>query len=182
MCGLFYFKEPGTFLDHLLSNLERRGQKMRKISLMIVTLALWAGFSSVAQADYSIISIGYNTARTHDANNACYHDMRYSRNDNRHLRHSPRIYYRYNSYPYYHPVVLRPTVVYQKEDQDRGNQEKFGISDVIVLSQAGVSDRVIMEKIRKTRSVFNLSVEEVEALRKEGVSPNVINYMLNTNR
>ncbi len=62
------------------------------------------------------------------------------------------------------------------------SREKIGISDIVILSKAGVRDDIIIEKIQKTGSVFNLSVEEVEALRKEGVSRQVINHMLDTCR
>lgn len=148
---------------------------MKKIPIMIVTLGIFAGFSSTAQADYSI-SIGCNTARTRNAL-----DVHHSWASNRHPGRSPHKYYPYRPYPHY-PVLLRNTVVYQQEKQDREDKEKFGISDVIVLSKAGVSDGVIIEKIKRTDSVFNLSVEEVEALRKEGVSARVVNYMLNTNK
>ena len=61
-------------------------------------------------------------------------------------------------------------------------QEKVGISDIMILSKAGVSDNTIIEKIVNTGSVFKLSVEEVTALRREGVSSRVVNYMLNTAR
>ena len=58
--------------------------------------------------------------------------------------------------------------------------EKLGISDVIVLSSAGLSDSDIIAKIAETGSVYRLSVEEIEALRREGVSSRVINYMMGT--
>ena len=61
-------------------------------------------------------------------------------------------------------------------------REKVGISDIIILSKAGVSEAVIIEKIARTGSVFDLSVQEVEALRREGVSRRVINHMLDTAR
>lgn len=58
--------------------------------------------------------------------------------------------------------------------------EKLGISDIIVLSKAGLSDSDIIAKIAETGSVYRLSVEEIEALRKEGVSSRVVNYMMST--
>jgi len=67
-------------------------------------------------------------------------------------------------------VVTGPVVV--------RNQEKLGISDIIVLSQSGVKDDAIVNKIIKTGSVFRLSTGEVDALRKEGVSMPVIDFML----
>ncbi len=70
----------------------------------------------------------------------------------------------------------------KSKEEVMASAEKLGISDVIVLAQSGVSDDVIVDKISKTRSVFDLSVEEIEALRKQGVSPRVINFMLDTSK
>ncbi len=141
---------------------------MKKVLIIVVTLGLLTGFSSTARAEYSI-SIGYNTGRpytTYSGRNTHYQ---------RAYKHYPRVHYyqpHYQYYPYYYPVVV----------QRNNTQERVGISDVIVLSKAGVSDDIIIDKIRKTGSVFDLSIEEVEALRKEGVSARVVNYMLDTNR
>jgi len=60
--------------------------------------------------------------------------------------------------------------------------EKLGMSDVIALSKAGLSDADIITKINETGSVYHLSVEEIEMLRKEGVSSTVVNYMLDTGK
>jgi uncharacterized membrane protein len=56
--------------------------------------------------------------------------------------------------------------------------EKLGISDVIALSKGGMSDDALIAKIQASGSVFNMSVEEIEVLRKEGVSAKVINAMM----
>lgn len=68
----------------------------------------------------------------------------------------------------------------RNKNQIMTSGEKLGISDVIVLAKAGISDDAIIEKISKTGSVYSLSVEEIEALRKEGVTSRVLNYMLST--
>ncbi|MGE5279665.1 MAG: YMGG-like glycine zipper-containing protein [Deltaproteobacteria bacterium] len=60
--------------------------------------------------------------------------------------------------------------------------EKLGLSDVIALSKAGLTDAAIISKINATGSVYRLSVEEIEMLRKEGVSATVVNYMLETGK
>ena len=91
------------------------------------------------------------------------------------------IYYVYTRYGY--RVVPAPVVVNQQPvvvPAVAPSTEKFGISDVIVLSHSGVSDDAIIEKIARTGSTFRLSVAEVEALRKEGVSSRVVDYMLKT--
>ena len=68
----------------------------------------------------------------------------------------------------------------RSKDQIMTSGEKLGISDIIVLSKSGIGDDAIIDKIARTGSVYNLSVEEIEALRKEGVSARVINYMMGT--
>jgi len=70
----------------------------------------------------------------------------------------------------------------RNKEQIMTSGEKLGISDVIVLAKAGISDDAIIDKISKTGSVYSLSVEEIEALRKEGVSSRVLNYMLSTTK
>ncbi len=60
--------------------------------------------------------------------------------------------------------------------------EKMGISDVIALSKAGLADSAIIQKISDSGSVYNLSVEEIELLRKEGVSSAVVNHMMDTTK
>jgi len=101
-------------------------------------------------------------------------------------------YTNYGRYPhgyYYwpprpHPRVYTQTVIKTIEVQPKqaifSDQEKLGISDIIVLSKAGVNDDVIIDRIARTRSIFKLTAEEVSALIKEGVSNRVINFMLNT--
>lgn len=70
----------------------------------------------------------------------------------------------------------------RNKEQIMTSGEKLGISDVIVLSKSGLNDDAIVDKIAKTGSVYNLSVEEIEALRKEGVSTRVINFMMSTTK
>lgn len=66
------------------------------------------------------------------------------------------------------------------KEQIMSSKEKLGISDVIVLSKAGLTDDAIIAKIKETGSVYKLSVEEIQALQKDGVSNAVINYMMTT--
>lgn len=68
----------------------------------------------------------------------------------------------------------------RSKEQIITSNEKLGLSDVIVLAKSGMTDDAIIDKIARTGSVYNLSVEEIEALRKEGVSNRVINYMMST--
>lgn len=60
----------------------------------------------------------------------------------------------------------RPTPLYQ--------------TDVISMTKAGATDEEIMRRIDDTRTVFDLSADDVVLLRKEGVSDRVVTYMLDT--
>jgi len=66
---------------------------------------------------------------------------------------------------------------------DRINrQEPLTISDVIKLSQSGVADNTIIEYIDSTDSTYNLSKTQIRRLREAGVSPQIIDFMMNTAR
>ncbi|HQP91459.1 MAG TPA: hypothetical protein PLU24_02175 [Candidatus Omnitrophota bacterium] len=49
-----------------------------------------------------------------------------------------------------------------------------------MLSKSGLTDDAIIAKIAETGSIYNMSVEEISALQKEGVSNRVLNYMMTT--
>lgn len=53
-------------------------------------------------------------------------------------------------------------------------------TDVISLTKVGATDEEIMRRIDETRTVFDLSADDVVLLRKEGVSDRVVTYMLDT--
>lgn len=52
--------------------------------------------------------------------------------------------------------------------------------DIIQLSQAGISDEVIINQIKATRSTFFLSNEEIITLKQANVNDSVINFMVET--
>lgn len=58
---------------------------------------------------------------------------------------------------------------------DRG--EPLTLSDVIKLSQGGVSDDAIIIYLRDTKSTYNLSQTQIRRLQDAGVSQRVINFM-----
>jgi hypothetical protein len=60
----------------------------------------------------------------------------------------------------------------------RAAQARLSILDVIRLSQAGVSDSVIIAKIDQSGSRFDLSASDIIDLKKSGVSEKVIEHML----
>jgi outer membrane lipoprotein SlyB len=64
------------------------------------------------------------------------------------------------------------------ERMDRG--EPLTVSDVIKLSQGGVSDETIIRYIKETKTHYNITQEQIDRMRAGGVSQRVINFMLNT--
>ena len=55
-------------------------------------------------------------------------------------------------------------------------------ADVIALSNAGVSDDVIIDEIKATGSFFQLSTQDIVDLAKANVTDKVIQVMVNTSR
>lgn len=150
---------------------------MKKLTILLVTLGLMSCLVSTAMADYSVsFRFGDSSYYSHDRRYAPVYRRVSPWRDHR-PRH--RIIPRWPVYS--HATIIR-TYEPQRYETRTNDQEKFGIADIIVLSRARVSDDVIIGKIAKTGSVFDLSVEEVEMLRAEGVSSHVINYMLTTAR
>lgn len=143
------------------------------ISMVILGMSLF--LVSTAKAEYGV-SFTYSSGDRHH-----YRD---NRDFDRRLRNRGHFNHGYYFWPV--PVVQRTEVVTVYETKPKTtileSRERLGIADIIVLSKAGVNDDIIIDKIAKTRSVFDLNVEEIEALRKEGVSARVINFMLNTKR
>ena len=58
--------------------------------------------------------------------------------------------------------------------------QPLSIADVKALSQAKVSDDVIINQIRNSHTVFHLSASDIIDLHNAGVSENVINFMIST--
>lgn len=53
-------------------------------------------------------------------------------------------------------------------------------ADIISMTKAGLTDEDIIRRIDDTRTVFQLSSDDVVFLRKEGVSDRIVTYMLDT--
>ncbi|MGE5280407.1 MAG: hypothetical protein ACM3L6_06665 [Deltaproteobacteria bacterium] len=150
--------------------------KTKKILLITAFLGGSLALTSTARADYAF-SINYGYPDTRHG-----HYVRSQSRDHHRSRHTPWLFGRpYRSSTSIVYVNTRPaTVVVPQAPVATG--EKLGIADIIALSKAGVGDAAIIDKINRTGSVFDLSVEEVEAMLREGVSATVVNYMLDTNR
>jgi hypothetical protein len=61
-----------------------------------------------------------------------------------------------------------------------GPNGPLGLTDVVQMAQAHVSDQVIISQIRSTGSVFHLSANDTIWLKQNGVSDPVIHEMLAT--
>lgn len=64
------------------------------------------------------------------------------------------------------------------ERMDRS--EPITVSDIIKLSQGGVSDDTIIRYIQDTHTRYNLSQAQIRRLQQGGVSQRVISYMVET--
>jgi len=58
--------------------------------------------------------------------------------------------------------------------------DPLSINDVITLSQAHVSDAVIVRYIRDQGTIYALNGQDFDALHQAGVSPSVVDFMART--
>jgi hypothetical protein len=63
-------------------------------------------------------------------------------------------------------------------DQEPKSGTPLTLHDVVQLSQTGLSEDLIVTKIKKNGKAFDLSTEELLELQKAGVSDTIINYLL----
>lgn len=68
----------------------------------------------------------------------------------------------------------RPQI--QRNDQS----QPIGVADVKALAKAGLSDEVILSRIRNSQAVYHLTTAEIIDLKNTGVSEKVIDFMINT--
>jgi hypothetical protein len=54
------------------------------------------------------------------------------------------------------------------------------LEEIKAMARSGVSDDVIINQIASTRAVYQLSADAIVDLNRAGVSPKVVNYMINT--
>src|ERR1039457_4869146 len=58
-------------------------------------------------------------------------------------------------------------------------QLSYGVSQVLQLAQAKVSDGIIVNYIQNSGTIYSLKADEIVYLKQQGVSDNVLNAMLN---
>ena len=66
--------------------------------------------------------------------------------------------------------------------QPAKSSARLTLEDVVKLSQSGLSEELIITKVKQNAKVFDLSAEELLDLKKAGVTDNVINYLLDPAR
>ncbi len=60
------------------------------------------------------------------------------------------------------------------------NGQQLYVSDIESMHHNGLSDEVIINQIHATKSVFQLSTDQINDLKRQGVSDKVINAMILT--
>lgn len=58
--------------------------------------------------------------------------------------------------------------------------EPLTVSDVESLVKAGIGDDIIISQIRNSRTIYHLTTTDIIALKNNGVSERIIDYMINT--
>lgn len=56
------------------------------------------------------------------------------------------------------------------------------INDLIRLSQSGINDQTILAYLKETRATYELSQMQIKRMQDAGVSPRVVNYIIETGR
>src|SRR4051794_9134974 len=85
---------------------------------------------------------------------------------------------RHNLRPLVKVLVSVLTLTYALTGQSSTNSLPFTIEDVVKLCKAGLTDELVITKIKKNNKAFDLSPDELIELRKSGVSDAVIKYLL----
>ena len=65
---------------------------------------------------------------------------------------------------------------YARVDQS----QPLSLADVKALAKAGISEDVMINQIKSSRTIFHLSAADIIDLRDAGVSDKVVNYMIST--
>ena len=65
---------------------------------------------------------------------------------------------------------------------DLNNDGFVTLDEVTAMKQAGLSDQVMIDRLRATGQIFELTSEQQDQLRQSGVSDSVVRQMANLNR
>ncbi|MCB9720994.1 MAG: hypothetical protein H6756_08960 [Candidatus Omnitrophica bacterium] len=67
-----------------------------------------------------------------------------------------------------------------KATEGKGGAKQLTVTEVAEMSQKGVPGNIIIDEMRRTKSKYNLSVDQIDYLRENGVEGRVVDYMLGT--
>src|ERR1700679_1110652 len=71
------------------------------------------------------------------------------------------------------------TVMAQNSPVNAAPPLSYGVPQILQLTQARVSDDTVIAYIRNSGNSYNLDADQIIYLRQQGISDNVINFMLN---
>lgn len=67
-----------------------------------------------------------------------------------------------------------------KATDGKGSKKQLSVTEVAEMTQKGIPGNIIIDEMRRTKSKFNLSVDQIDYLRENGVEGRVVDYMLET--
>src|SRR4029077_4963386 len=65
-----------------------------------------------------------------------------------------------------------------QEAQKAATEGSLTIEEVLKMSKAGVADELIIARVKRNGRPFDLNSDEIVALKTDGVSENVIKYLV----
>jgi hypothetical protein len=74
------------------------------------------------------------------------------------------------------PLALAAALSYSTESSNSG--APLSLEEVVKMSRSGISEDVIITRIKKNAKPFDLSAEELAELKKAGISDNVVKFLL----
>lgn len=77
-------------------------------------------------------------------------------------------------------ILVCISIKVQAQNQTNATEEVLTNETIITLTKAGLSPTIIVNKIRTSKTKFNVSTEELLKLKKENVADDVVNVMLQT--
>jgi hypothetical protein len=78
------------------------------------------------------------------------------------------------------PLLLALCIVYAQEPP-KPERQSLSIEDIIKLSKDGISEDIIISRIKGDGKTFDLNADEILELKKQGVSDTIVKYMVNPN-
>jgi hypothetical protein len=80
--------------------------------------------------------------------------------------------------PWVASVVLVAVLAFGAQETQKATPGSLTIEEVVRLSTAGLSDELIVARVKRNAKAFDLNADEIVALRGSGVSETVIKYLV----